>query len=527
MSANALNRIGNGSIGRAITKPQWPGIIALILALFLGILLAWLPARLVVVLVIGTAVILLILVQPLFGLALALLAGPFGALEQLLSGIGSLDSGQTLLLLTLISWIGRGLARRRIEIPRTYLSLPLFLFISVAFVSLLNAVSLLAGLKELLKWIEIALVMLLVVDLGREGAQQLSGRLNRSLLGGPPRTIWIVGMLLLAGLSQAFIGIWQFGLREDGPEHFLVLDRFYRAYGTYEQPNPFAGFMNLTVLLALGVLVGLLTAWWIWLRHRSAQNVNDTTFSPGWPVFLLTILISLITGLTGIALLFSWSRGAWLGFGAGLVMMALFWPRRRIYGLLFLGFTLILILLALGTGLLPEAVTVRLTGFAEDFTVGDVRGVDINDDNYSVLERQAHWQAGLDMLRNKIILGVGFGNYADAYAQYALINWPDALGHAHNYYINLMAEVGLLGLVAYLLFWAAVFWQTIRLLRYLAWPDRGIALGLLAAWTSLAAHHLVDKLYVNNIYIHLGVMLGLLQLLDWYIAKERDVRESS
>jgi hypothetical protein len=25
----------------------------------------------------------------------------------------------------------------------------------------------------------------------------------------------------------------------------------------------------------------------------------------------------------------------------------------------------------------------------------------------------------------------------------------------------------------------------------------------------------VDKLYVNNIYVHLGVMLGLLQLLAW------------
>ena len=42
-----------------------------------------------------------------------------------------------------------------------------------------------------------------------------------------------------------------------------------------------------------------------------------------------------------------------------------------------------------------------------------------------------------------------------------------------------------------------------------------IALGLLAAWTAVAVHHLVDKLYVNNIYIHLGVMFGLLQLLEW------------
>ena len=102
-------------------------------------------------------------------------------------------------------------------------------------------------------------------------------------------------------------------------------------------------------------------------------------------------------------------------------------------------------------------MTVRLTGFASDFTAGDVRGEDINDANYSVLERQAHWQAGLDMLRDEIGLGVGFGNYGDAYAKYALINWPDALGHAHNYYINLLAEVGIIGFAALFVFLGGCF----------------------------------------------------------------------
>jgi O-antigen ligase len=524
MTADSLNQsniLNIDLIHRNIKRLPWPGYIVLVAALFLGFLFAWLPLKLATALVVGAAVILLILVQPLFGLALALLASPFGALEQLHSGIISLDSGQILLLLSLISWLGRGLVQKRIEIPRTFLNLPLFLFIFIGFISLLDAISIQMGLKELLKWLEIAVIMLLVLDLGREGMGRAKGGRNRSLLGGPPRTIWIVGMLLLAGLSQSVIGIWQFYLRDDGPEHFLVLERYYRAYGTFEQPNPFGGFMNLTVLLALGVLAGLITAWWLWLRHRSTAKVESNTFSPGWRVLLLTVVVAVIAGLTGAALLFSWSRGAWLAFGAGVAALALFWPRKRIYGVLILGFALMLALLTIRTGLMPESVTARLTGFAEDFTVGDVRGKDINDDNYSVLERQAHWQAGLDMLRDEITLGVGFGNYTDAYAQYALINWPDPLGHAHNYYINLLAEVGVIGSAAYLLFWTAVFWQTIRLLRYLEWPDRGIAMGLLASWVALAVHHLADKLYVNNIYIHLGVMLGLLQLLDWYMVDVR------
>jgi O-antigen ligase len=109
---------------------------------------------------------------------------------------------------------------------------------------------------------------------------------------------------------------------------------------------------------------------------------------------------------------------------------------------------------------------------------------------------------------------VGFGNYEPAYADYDLINWPAPLGHAHNYYLNLLAETGVIGLAAYLLLWTAVFWQTWQQLNRASWPNRGIALGLLAVWTAMAVHHLVDKLYVNNMYVHLGALFGVLVLLE-------------
>ena len=118
------------------------------------------------------------------------------------------------------------------------------------------------------------------------------------------------------------------------------------------------------------------------------------------------------------------------------------------------------------------------------------------------------------MARDELWTGVGFGNYAAAYPRYALINWPDALGHAHNYYLTLLAEVGLPGLLAYGVLWLAVAGQTVRAARRLVWPERGVAVGLLAAWAALAVHHLVDKLYVNNIHVHQGAMLALLQLLS-------------
>ena len=80
----------------------------------------------------------------------------------------SLDSGQLLLLLALAAWIGRGLIRRQFSIPKGPLLLPLLIFITVGFISLLRAPDVLLGFVELLKWIEITAVMLMVTDLGSE-----------------------------------------------------------------------------------------------------------------------------------------------------------------------------------------------------------------------------------------------------------------------------------------------------------------------------------------------------------------------
>jgi O-antigen ligase len=227
-----------------------------------------------------------------------------------------------------------------------------------------------------------------------------------------------------------------------------------------------------------------------------------------WLAFVGGCAAALAAGL-----IFSWSRGAWLGFGAAMGALVLFFPRRRWIGLLLLVVGGGLFLAGNQFGLIPASISSRVTSFSEDLQFGDVRGVDINDANYAVLERLAHWQAAIEMAKDNIWTGVGFGNYEPAYGDYALVNWPFPLGHAHNYYLNILAEIGVPGLLAYLFLWGAVFWQTADLIKRLDWPGRGIALGLLAVWVTLSVHHLVDKLYVNNLYIFLGALFGLQQIL--------------
>jgi O-antigen ligase len=479
-----------------------------LIAAWVGLVFVRLPLFLSAAIMGGIAITLLTVVNPLIGLGVALLLGPLGALEKVFLD-GLLDSSQLMLLFALAAWLSRNLLRRKIATPYMSLSRPLLFFILVAGFTIPGATSHPLGLIELLKWIEIALIMWMVVDIGRwrPGATSTTMRL-------------LLVMLLLAGLYQAVIGIWQFGLRGTGPEHFLVLGGFYRAYGTFEQPNPYGGFMSLTALLAAGVFVGLVMA--SRTTNNKLKNSQFTVHDSQFTVHHLPFFWLLVSGtatLTTLALIFSWSRGAWLGFAAGIATLVLFSARSWRRGVVLLagstGLAAILLFTGIAIGLRPAATVIeRIGGFREDLTFGDVRGVDINDANYAVLERLAHWQAALDMARDHLWTGVGFGNYEAAYPAYALINWPDALGHAHNYYLNLLAETGVPGLIAYVILWGAIIWQSLRLVRKLPWPDRGIALGLTSCWIALSVHHLVDKLYVNNIYIHLGVMLALLQLLD-------------
>lgn len=487
-----------GALGE---QPIW----LLVLAVATGVIIAALPLPYALAIVGGVACFLLILVRPLFGLALVLLAGPAGALENVLVGSRVPESGQLLLLVTLTIWIAHGVMRRQLIIHRSPLNIPFTLFVGASFVSLLWARSLSYGLKEVLKWVEIWLVMQMVLDLSmtEPGAKNLdsaddnSGRLRFDLR-------WLVGMLLIAGLSQAFIGIWQFALRGEGPDHFMILDRFYRAFGTFQQPNPYGGYMGLSASLAIGATVGM-----IFIQFK---RVMRRQLGPWIDWFWLTFFAACAVFST-MGLVMSWSRGAWLGFAAGMAVFLLFLPRRRFFGLLLLVLTVLVLVIGLRLDLAPSALSSRLVSFSEDLQIGDVRGVHITVDNYAVIERLAHWQAGAEMARENLAGGVGFGNYEPAYEDYATLNWPHPLGHAHNYYLNILAEMGIVGALLYFILWGAVFVQVIRLIGRLNWYQRGVALGLLAAWTALSVHHLFDKLYVNNLFIFFGALLGLQQAL--------------
>jgi O-antigen ligase len=285
----------------------------------------------------------------------------------------------------------------------------------------------------------------------------------------------------------------------------MILDRFYRAFGTFQQPNPYGGYMGIAASLAIGATLGVLLGLYGYFRAGKIGPLRE---------WLWLLFLGFCAAFTSIALLMSWSRGAWIGFAAGMAALILFLPSRRIVGFLLLVSSVAVFAIGLYLGLIPSSLSSRLVDFSEDLQVGDVRGIHITTENYAVIERLAHWQAGADMARQNLFSGVGYGNYEPAYEDYALLNWPHPLGHAHNYYLNVLAETGIFGALAYLAIWGIVFVQVIRLTNGLGWPRKGLALGLLAAWTALSFHQFFDKLYVNNLYLYFGAALGLQQVLS-------------
>jgi O-antigen ligase len=135
-----------------------------------------------------------------------------------------------------------------------------------------------------------------------------------------------------------------------------------------------------------------------------------------------------------------------------------------------------------------------------------------------VAERVAHWLAGLGMFFDHPILGVGIGNYAAVYAQYQVAPvWQYALGHAHNYYINMAAEAGVIGLAAYLFFLGSTLWLCIRLWRTASSPlGRVIGLGALGVVLTTAVQGIFDNVFVHGMEVQIALVLALVGLAERY-----------
>jgi O-antigen ligase len=127
------------------------------------------------------------------------------------------------------------------------------------------------------------------------------------------------------------------------------------------------------------------------------------------------------------------------------------------------------------------------------------------------------------MFLDNPLLGVGAGNYPVRYLDYSLPGWPDSLGHAHNYYLNMAAEAGAGSAVALIWVLGSLIGAARGAFLRSSGFARGLALGLLGATVVFAVHSFFDNLLVNSMAIQIGVYLGLVMMLNSTTATEQAV----
>jgi O-antigen ligase len=223
----------------------------------------------------------------------------------------------------------------------------------------------------------------------------------------------------------------------------------------------------------------------------------------------LVLLGSAAVMLGGIVI--SFSRGAWLGITAGFALTT-FVAVRRYWRVIIPAIPVAVLVAVVGLSLIaPATLTNRITSITEEARPFDASAITIDEDNFAVVERMAHWQAGWHMFEDHPMTGVGAGNFNARYPDYYVREtFRFSQGHAHNFYIHMLAENGIVGLALYLTLILSFAFVALRVAT--ASTDRlagALALGALGTMTAVYIHNVFENLHVLNLGVQLSVTWAL------------------
>lgn len=430
---------------------------------------AVLPLSLAVGLVGAFLLLIVSLRWPFAGLVAVLASIPLSTPFGLRLGELSIGPAEVVLPIYILAWLFRLAAgEASLRLPGVFW--PALGFTGALLWALPAAESVPLALKELAKWVLFTLALVAGASAGLSERQRA----------------WFVRLLLGLALLEGVLGLMQSVFRL-GPLGFIFGETL-RAYGTFGQPNPYAGYLTMGIVAA-----------YVWVRHSLRRG------APGDLGLGL-----LAAGVGGLGELLSLSRAAWLGLLAGLGLTSLA-GRRTVIGLLgLLAAGIVVGLPALAYGLVPAEVTERLAPLSAYFSLPDPRYEPVRPDNYAILERMAYWYAAWFMFVDSPLRGVGPGNFGVAYERFAVRGWetlPALATHAHNYYLHLLAETGFPGLIAHLALLAGLVASGAAAIR----RDPEDPLGwVVTGWVvAMATHNVFDNMFVAGFPTQLGLTLGI------------------
>jgi len=304
---------------------------------------------------------------------------------------------------------------------------------------------------------------------------------------------WLVSAFIigLSGLCQYFTGY-------DFIRHFPLVGG--RVYATLRQANDFGAYLIsicplLLVLLTHFDLVGKKL-----FNHIKAINSRHLI----WVCLLIIYLVLIIClGLT-------FSRAAWVAFFLSIILLGFFRKETLPYiFLIIIGFIWLftpVMIAARDVSLITDNVK------TPNVYVGTQKAPESKTiiqyvSNHLGSGRWSFWREALSIIKDYPLWGSGINTYSQMGSRYK-VTWG---GYPHNSYLQLTAELGILGLTTFLLMIIALIYRVVQKIRWMPIGyDRVLLIGMFA---SLVAY-LIQSFFDTTFYsVQLSVLMWLLMAM--------------
>lgn len=204
--------------------------------------------------------------------------------------------------------------------------------------------------------------------------------------------------------------------------------------------------------------------------------------------------------LSAICLFLTNTRGSWLAFLTGVVILAAVTNWR-----LLLAVPLVVVL---GYVAVPQSQKVRVRGFF--------------DPNWeSNRNRLVWWRTGWEMFKDHPVVGIGDVGTEKLYLKYRRSPDEQPVGHMHNNFLHIAVTLGVIGLAGFGFMLAKIFvflWRTYKAAsNRLA---RGVAIGGLAAFTGFNVNGLFEWNFGDQEVVTILWFVVGLSLAVWRMGQE-------
>lgn len=358
-----------------------------------------------------------------------------------------------LILLTFVSFLLRFVFDEKMTFKRTPLDVPILIFGCVLVVSALTSFAVVSSVKAVLVYIAFIMAYYLLTN---------SVKTKQRLYS-------LITLILVVGLFVALYGIYQHIFGFAGGTVWTDTDMFSdietRVVSTFENPNVLGEYLLLLIPIGLAVIWG-------------AKNGFNK-------------LIHLcIVGALSLCMIYTYSRGNWIGLIIAVFMFFMFYDRRFVW----LG----VIALLLSPMFLPENVINRF------MSVGDMGDT-------STSYRVYIWMGTLNMLKDYWLCGIGIGTDA-FYRVYPLYAYSGVMApHSHNLFLQIITENGILGLGVFMSIIIVYYKMCISgIVRAKDKLLKALITGLAAGMLGYLVQGMFDNVWYNyRVFLLFFIMLGL------------------